>query len=141
MASIKIETGIKTYDIVNENDELLCQIKINASDINLLSKIYKLQETIQMYLNKFEDADIDKMYDTMIECETGIKKAIDDVLGEGTSENVFKSQSIFSEYEGTSFLERFVSSILDTLANDIKENENKKLEKAKAYTERVIDEW
>lgn len=140
MASIKIETGIKTYDIVNENDELLCQIKINASDINLLSKIYKLQETIQLYLNKFEDADIDKMYDTMVECETGIKKAIDNVFGEGTSENVFKSQSIFSEYEGTSFLERFISSILDTIANDIKENEHKKLEKAKAYTERVIDE-
>ena len=129
MASIKIETGIKTYDIVNENDELLCKIKINASDISLLSEIYKLQETIQLYLNKFEDADIDKMYDTMVECETGIKKAIDNVFGEGTSENVFKSQSIFSEYEGTSFLERFVSSILDTLANDIKENEQKKLEK------------
>ena len=60
MASIKIETGLKTYDIEDEHGNIRGQITINPKDMSFFGKAQKMRDTILHYMDDIDITDQSK---------------------------------------------------------------------------------
>lgn len=52
MANIKIETGLKVYDIEDENGNVRGQISFNPSDMNFFERAEKIKEKINELMDE-----------------------------------------------------------------------------------------
>lgn len=138
MSKIKLATGIKTYEIENENGEILGVIKFNPSDVNLYKRVEQFEkdaQEIEAELNKcVENNDEDTLKTAMVEADAKFKQSIDDMLGNGTSEVVFGKQNVFNTLDGVTFLERFLVAIIPIIKADIEASSKAKEQKISKYT-------
>lgn len=138
MSRIKLATGIKTYEIENENGEILGVIKFNPSDVNLYKRVEQFEkdaEEIEAELNEcLENNDEDTLKVAMVKADAKFKQSIDDMLGKGTSEIVFGKQNVFNTLDGVTFLERFLIAIIPIIKADIEASSKAKEQKISKYT-------
>ena len=137
-----INTVIKTYDIEDERGNVLGQISFNASDVNMLARLYELQETIAELIEEVETASKDRpeeIYSVMTRIETEIKSKIDYVFGDKVSEMVFGNQSIYSDVDGMSFITRFTEAVIPVIKNDLEEAMLKRAKRINEYMEQVVE--
>lgn len=141
MAKIKIETGIKVYDIENERGEIIGQLKFNPSDINLHFRLEKfeqkcmeIQDYIQDALAKCEN-NSDIMKAVIAQADNDFKKEIDEVFGKGSSQNIFGVQNVFNSFEGKTYMQRFLEAIIPVVRADIEEYNSYKAKKIERYKE------
>lgn len=140
MASFKINTGIKTYDIENENAVVIGQIRINTTDMNMFyraketeEKIKKLIEDITENVSTEED-----MIKATYECDQKIKEEINKLFDDDNlSQAVFGNQSCLSTLNGVTFVERFLNMVMPTIQEDFKEEMKKSNDRVKRYTSQV----
>lgn len=138
MSRIKLATGIKTYEIENENGEILGVIKFNPSDVNLYKRVEQFEkdaQEIEAELNECVENDgEDTLKTAMVKADTKFKQSIDDMLGNGTSEIVFGKQNVFNTLDGVTFLERFLIAIIPIIKADIEASSKAKEHKISKYT-------
>lgn len=138
MSKIKLATGIKTYEIENENGEILGVIKFNPSDVNLYKRVEQFEkdaQEIEAELNEcVENDDEDTLKAAMVKADAKFKQSIDDMLGNGTSEIVFGKQNVFNTLDGVTFLERFLIAIIPIIKADIEASSKAKEQKISKYT-------
>lgn len=125
MASIKIETGLKTYDIEDENGNIRGQITINPKDMSFFGKALKMRDTILHYMDNLDVNDSTKSEQQIIEIfdntDKIIKDEIDKLFGEGTSITIFGHQSSLSTINGVTFVERFLSAFMPIIQEEFKQ--------------------
>ena len=125
MASIKIETGLKTYDIEHENGNIRGQITINPKDMGFFSKAQKMRDTILHYMDNLDVNDSTKTEQQIIDIfdntDKIIKEEIDKLFGEGTSIIIFGQQSSLSTINGVTFVERFLSAFMPIIQEEFKQ--------------------
>lgn len=121
MAKIKLATGLKTYDIEDENGYIRGSISINPKDFNFPVRAMKMIDRIKNWENELaskkeddiSDEDVIKLlnkYDELIKTE--INELFDD---ENTSNVVFGNQNVFNLLRGTTFIERFLEAIMPVI--------------------------
>lgn len=144
MASIKLTTGLKVYDIEDEQGNVRGQIKFNPSDVNLFPRALKMVTNVQNYMQEVKlaegkeditDEDIAKMiedYDNTIKTE--INKLFDD---DNTSNVVFGNQNCLNILDGVTFVERFITAIMPIIEADTKEAIKASNARIDAYTKQV----
>ena len=125
MASIKIETGLKTYDIEDENGNIRGQITLNPKDMGFFSRAQKMRDKILHYMDSIDWNNNDKTDDEILiifdTTDKIIKKEIDDLFGQGTSDIIFGTQSSLSTINGISFVERFLTTFMPIIESEFKE--------------------
>ena len=125
MASIKIETGLKTYDIEDENGNIRGQITINPKDMSFFGKAMKMRDTILHYMDNLDVNDSTKTEQQIIDIfdntDKIIKEEIDKLFGEGTSIIIFGQQSSLSTINGVTFVERFLSAFMPIIQEEFKQ--------------------
>lgn len=125
MASIKIETGLKTYDIEDENGNIRGQITINPKDMSFFGKALKMRDTILHYMDNLDVNDSTKTEQQIIDIfdntDKIIKEEIDKLFGEGTSIIIFGQQSSLSTINGVTFVERFLSAFMPIIQEEFKQ--------------------
>ena len=125
MASIKIETGLKTYDIEDENGNIRGQITLNPKDIGFFNRAQKMRDKILHYMDSIDWNNNDKTDDEILiifdTTDKIIKKEIDDLFGQGTSDIIFGTQSSLSTINGISFVERFLTTFMPIIESEFKE--------------------
>nr|DAR49671.1 MAG TPA: hypothetical protein [Caudoviricetes sp.] len=125
MASIKIETGLKTYDIEDENGNIRGQITINPKDMSFFGKALKMRDTILHYMDDLDVNDSTKTEQQIIDIfdntDKIIKEEIDKLFGEGTSIIIFGQQSSLSTINGVTFVERFLSAFMPIIQEEFKQ--------------------
>ena len=125
MASIKIETGLKTYDIEDEHGNIRGQITLNPKDIGFFSRAQKMRDKILHYMDSIDWNNNDKTDDEILiifdTTDKIIKKEIDDLFGQGTSDIIFGTQSSLSTINGISFVERFLTTFMPIIESEFKE--------------------
>ena len=125
MASIKIETGLKTYDIEDEHGNIRGQITINPKDIGFFNRAQKMRDKILHYIDSIDWNTNDKTDDEILiifdTTDKIIKKEIDDLFGQGTSDIIFGTQSSLSTINGISFVERFLTTFMPIIESEFKE--------------------
>jgi hypothetical protein len=140
MAGIKIETGLKTYDIEDENGNVRGQISFNPSDINLYPRAQAMQEHIKEYIKELTSInenevnivnEFDKV-DKLIKSE--INTLFDD---ENASKVVFGNQSALSSYKGVTFVERFLLAFMPIIQKEAEAEFKKSMKHIEKYTKQV----
>ena len=125
MASIKIETGLKTYDIEDENGNIRGQITLNPKDMGFFNRAQKMRDKILHYMDSIDWNNNDKTDDEILiifdTTDKIIKKEIDDLFGQGTSDIIFGTQSSLSTINGISFVERFLTTFMPIIESEFKE--------------------
>ena len=125
MASIKIETGLKTYDIEDEHGNIRGQITLNPKDMGFFSRDKKMRDKILHYMDSIDWNNNDKTDDEILiifdTTDKIIKKEIDDLFGQGTSDIIFSTQSSLSTINGISFVERFLTTFMPIIESEFKE--------------------
>ena len=125
MASIKIETGLKTYDIEDEHGNIRGQITLNPTDMGFFSRAQKMRDKILHYMDSIDWNNNDKTDDEILiifdTTDKIIKKEIDDLFGQGTSDIIFGTQSSLSTINGISFVERFLTTFMPIIESEFKE--------------------
>lgn len=124
MASIKIETGLKTYDIEDEHGNVRGHITINPKDMGFFGRAMKMKETILHHMDDLDVNDSTKTEQQIIEIFDNtdhlIKEEIDKLFGEGTSIIIFGNQSSLSTINGVTFVERFLSAFMPIIQEEFK---------------------
>ena len=139
MATIKIDTGVKVFDIENERGELLGQLKVNPSDLNFFTRADKFKKNIQSWIDDVNDIQNTELTEDLIlekldEYDTNIKREVNELFDDpDASKIVFGNQNVFNTYNGTSFIERFLTAILPIIQNCLQEEAQKSADRVNKY--------
>ena len=141
MASIKIETGLKTYDIEDEHGNVRGQITINPKDMSFFGKAQKMRDTILHYMDDIDIIDKSKSEDEIVklfdDTDLMIKEEIDKLFGEGTSTVIFGSQSSLSTINGVTFVERFMTAFMPIIQKEFQTELDNSSARVNKYTSQV----
>lgn len=144
MASIKIETGLKTYDIEDEHGNVRGQISFNPADINIYPRAQEMQKNVLKWLEDLsliENIDSDaEMNKKIEEVDKFIKDEVNKLFDDpNTSSVVFGNQNSLSTYKGKTFIERFLLAFIPIIKEETTKELNKSIKHAEKYTSQVTD--
>jgi hypothetical protein len=154
MASIKIATGVKTFDIEDQYGNIRGQLRFNPSDLDFINRLAALEKKLKHYVDefnnqqdKFEVADnevrdpefglteAEQIFATFSFYSDRIKKEINETFGDDNLSNVvFGSESVFNFYNGSTYLANFVEGIVPIIKDSIDEEAKKIEEHTAKYT-------
>ena len=141
MASIKIETALKTYDIEDEHGNIRGQITINPKDMSFFGKAQKMRDTILHYMDDIDITDQSKDENEIVklfdDTDNMIKAEIDKLFGNGTSTVIFGSQSSLSTINGVTFVERFMTAFMPIIQQEFQAELNNSSARIDKYTSQV----
>ena len=141
MASIKIETGLKTYDIEDEHGNIRGQITSNPKDMSFFGKAQKMRDTILHYMDDIDITDQSKDENEIVklfdDTDNMIKAEIDKLFGDGTSTVIFGSQSSLSTINGVTFVERFMTAFMPIIQQEFQAELDNSSTRVNKYTSQV----
>lgn len=141
MASIKINTGLKTYDIEDENGNIRGQITINPKDMNFMPRAQQMKKNISNWLESIdklpENLTEEEMSEKMLQYDNLIKSEINTLFADDVSSVVFGSQSAFNTLNGVTFVERFLQAIMPVIEEEFAKEHAKSTERIQKYTKQV----
>lgn len=140
MASIKISTGLKTYDIEDENGNVRGQISFNPSDINLYPRAQRLLTHFEEYTKEIDalGENVDDEAKIITEYDTKLKHELNELFDdENLSSVVFGNQHCLNTLNGVTFFERFFNAFLPVMERDINAEIKKSQKRISKYTEQV----
>ena len=139
MASIKVETGLKTYDIEDENGNIRGQIIINPSDVNFIPRARKMKDAIQEHVKKAEELakkeglTEDDIIAQIASIDADIKAEINKLFNADVSDIIFGEQSCLNTLNGVSFVERFIKAVMPIIEAEFTEEQRKSAERVNKY--------
>lgn len=139
MASIKLATGIKTYDIEDENGNIRGSISFNPADMNFLVRAEQLRDNVAALSEKLMSETVEteeQLIAKLEEYDLAIKKEINMLFDdENTSKVVFGNQSCFNTVKGEPLIEGFLNSILPVIKRDFQREMEKSRDRIAKYVE------
>lgn len=143
MASIKISTGLKVYDIEDENGNVRGQISFNPSDMNFYTRANDMVDNMDKWtlelegLNESELTEKD-IADKVKELDARVKEEINQLFDdENASDVVFGNQNVFNTLNGISFVERFLTAFMPIIHKEFEKEQKKSNERISKYTKQV----
>ena len=124
---ITINTGFKTYDLVNEKDELLGQISFNPSDVNITQRYKKVVEDLEKMdvgektSNKAED-----LIESIRKADEIIYEKINYLTNADIAETLFSIMGPFSPMPTGQY---FVEYIMEVIGNIITQETGARVKK------------
>lgn len=141
MASIKIDTGLKTYDIEDENGRVRGQISFNPTDINFYKRAVEFSEKIDTWLNVIQTSETTSEAEIarkITDLDLTVKSQINELFGDdNTSRVVFGKQNAFNTLNGVTFIERFITAFMPIIESEFENEKQKSMQHVEKYTKQV----
>lgn len=143
MASIKISTGLKVYDIEDENGNVRGQISFNPSDMNFYTRANDMVDNMDKWtldLEELNDSELTEkdIADKVKELDARVKEEINQLFDdENASAVVFGNQNVFNTLNGVSFVERFLTAFMPIIKKEFEKEQKKSNERISKYTKQV----
>ena len=138
MASIKVSTGLKVYDIEDENGNVRGQISFNPSDLGFYDRATQFYDDMQTMIESIENDDSIVGMEKVSAADKAMKEKLNQLFDdENSSKVVFGNQNCFNTLNGVSFVERFLNAFMPIIKKEFekeKKNSQKRIEK---YTQGV----
>ena len=138
MASIKVLTGLKVYDIEDENGNVRGQISFNPSDLGFYDRATQFYDDMQTMIESIENDDSIVGMEKVSAADKAMKEKLNQLFDdENASKVVFGNQNCFNTLNGVSFVERFLNAFMPIIKKEFekeKKNSQKRIEK---YTQGV----
>lgn len=143
MSSIKISTGLKVYDIEDENGNVRGQISFNPSDMNFYTRANDMVENMDKWtleLEELNDSELTEkeIADKVKELDAKVKEEINQLFDDkNASDVVFGNQNVFNTLNGVSFVERFLTAFMPIIKKEFDNEQKKSSERISKYTKQV----
>ena len=124
---ITINTGVKTYDLVNEKDELLGQISFNPSDVNIAQRYKKVVEELEkMEVASNKGDKTDDLIKSIRKTDEIIYEKINYLTNANIAETLFSIMGPFSPMPTGQY---FVEYIMEVIGNIITQETGARVKK------------
>ena len=142
MSVVKIETGVKVYDIADERGVVRGTVSFNPSDINFPIRaenfIKNVNELIEQAESIPEDLAEEEISKTIEDFDKKIKKEVNVLFDDDNASSVvFGSQNCLNTSKGITFIERFIEAFMPIIKKEIAEETKKSSERVKKYVKQV----
>ena len=142
---IKLNTGLKPFNIQFDNSEEVTTIYFNPTDADLPKRLFEAKKLIEEKTKNIKQFEIDESgvpktdeyIETMNEVNQAIFDTVDYAFGSKISDKVFSKCSPFSIPNGEYFIIQFLNAIAPVLESIIK----KESKKANANMKKHIDKY
>lgn len=133
---IKIDNGLKTYDVVNKDGKFFCQITFNPTDTGIAKRYEEVKRRLFVLKNgsgrKLKKKSV---VEQLNELDAIVYEQIDYLLGANVSESIFSITGPFSPLpNGQFFFENVLAAISQIIQAESKVNTAKVEEKINKYT-------
>ena len=136
MENLKINLGYKEYTI---NDDENAVIRINTTDFGLIDRLNKIRKKtgdIVAELEKVKQSEGEEaILSAFAVSDEKMRALIDEVFGEGTSNNVFGGINCLSFAGGQPVALNFLDAIVPIIQEDIEKEQKASDKRIKKYTE------
>ena len=133
MERILVNDGSKSYEIVNQDDEVLGVFRFNPSDSNIIEKYNGVVESLEAAFQKVDAGD----EEFVMEASREIKEKFDDLFGQNTSKTFFSITGPLTPLSnGQLFAENVVEAIGFIIEKEMKVRVKKVQERMNKYTEK-----
>lgn len=135
---IKIDSGLQTYDVVDKDGRLFCQITFNPSDTGIAERYAEVKRQLTSLRKDFgKRAEKKTIVEQLNELDTIVYEKIDYLLGANVSESIFSIMGPFSPLSsGQFFFENVLSAISQIIQSESEQNVEKAREKVSKYTKK-----
>lgn len=142
MSVVKIETGVKVYDIADERGVIRGTVSFNPSDINFPIRaenfIRNVNELIEQAESTPENLTEEEISKTIEDFDKKIKKEVNVLFADDNASSVvFGNQNCLNTSKGITFIERFIEAFMPIIRKEIAEETKKSNERVKKYVKQV----
>ena len=138
MASIKVSTGLKVYDIEDENGNVRGQISFNPSDLGFYDRATQFYDDMQTMVDSIENDDSIVGMEKVSAADKMMKEKLNQLFDdENASKVVFGNQNCFNTLNGVSFVERFLNAFMPIIKKEFEKEQKNSQKRIEKYTEAV----
>ena len=138
MASIKVSTGLKVYDIEDENGNVRGQISFNPSDLGFYDRATQLYDDMQTMVDSIENDDSIVGMEKVSAADKMMKEKLNQLFDdENASKVVFGNQNCFNTLNGVSFVERFLNAFMPIIKKEFEKEQKNSQKRIEKYTKAV----
>ena len=138
MASIKVSTGLKVYDIEDENGNVRGQISFNPSDLGFYDRATQFYDDMQTMIDSIENDDSIVGMEKVSAADKMMKEKLNQLFDdENASKVVFGNQNCFNTLNGVSFVERFLNAFMPIIKKELEEDQKSSQKRIEEYTKAV----
>lgn len=138
MASIKVSTGLKVYDIEDENGNVRGQISFNPSDLGFYDRATQFYDDMQTMIDSIENDDSIVGMEKVSAADKMMKEKINQLFDdENASKVVFGNQNCFNTLNGVSFVERFLNAFMPIIKKEFEKEQKNSQKRVEKYTKVV----
>ena len=138
MASIKVSTGLKVYDIEDENGNVRGQISFNPSDLGFYDRATQFYDDMQAMVDSIENDDSIVGMEKVSAADKAMKEKLNQLFDdENASKVVFGNQNCFNTLNGVSFVERFLNAFMPIIKKEFEKEQKSSQKRIEKYTKAV----
>lgn len=138
MASIKVSTGLKVYDIEDENGNVRGQISFNPSDLGFYDRATQFYDDMQTMIESIENDDSIVGMEKVSAADKVMKEKLNQLFDdENASKVVFGNQNCFNTLNGVSFVERFLNAFMPIIKKEFEKEQKSSQKRIEKYTKAV----
>ena len=138
MASIKVSTGLKVYDIEDENGNVRGQISFNPSDLGFYDRATQFYDDMQTMVDSIENDDSIVGMEKVSAADRMMKEKLNQLFDdENASKVVFGNQNCFNTLNGVSFVERFLNAFMPIIKKEFEKEQKNSQKRIEKYTKAV----
>ena len=138
MASIKVSTGLKVYDIEDENGNVRGQISFNPSDLGFYDRATQFYDDMQAMVDSIENDDSIVGMEKVSAADKMMKEKLNQLFDdENASKVVFGNQNCFNTLNGVSFVERFLNAFMPIIKKEFEKEQKNSQKRIEKYTKAV----
>lgn len=138
MASIKVSTGLKVYDIEDENGNVRGQISFNPSDLGFYDRATQFYDDMQTMVDSIENDDSIVGMEKVSAADKMMKEKLNQLFDdENASKVVFGNQNCFNTLNGVSFVERFLNAFMPIIKKEFEKEQKSSQKRVEKYTKAV----
>lgn len=138
MASIKVSTGLKVYDIEDENGNVRGQISFNPSDLGFYDRATQFYDDMQAMIDSIENDDSIIGMEKVSAADKVMKEKLNQLFDdENASKVVFGNQNCFNTLNGVSFVERFLNAFMPIIKKEFEKEQKSSQKRIEKYTKAV----
>lgn len=134
---IQINDGSKTYDIQNQNGEVVASVTFKPNDFNILRRVDAVVEDMEKIIESIKD--IPPSAKAISEKEDVLKNKINDLFGTDVTTPFFNILGAFSPVgKGRLFVEDVLEKLIGIVRNEYENETAKEKEKLNEYLEEYV---
>lgn len=140
MEKIKINSNLKSYQVVDENDNELGVIKVNVTDFGFFNRAIEVEKNVAEIIARFEQfrkekEDLEDIFEQLEVFDKEIKEQLNKLFDYDVANVVFGNKNCLSITDGELFVNQFMEAILPVIKKDIAEESEKSHKKMSKYLE------